>query len=50
MRLIKEYAERNLKNKPDDMIVVASLIDKVPNMGGLARTCLTIGAKSLVIP
>jgi len=32
------------------MIVVASLIEKVPNMGGLTRTCKTMGMKGLVIP
>ena len=34
----------------DDMIVVASLIDKIPNMGGLTRTCQAIGIKGLVVP
>ena len=37
-------------NPPSTLIVVASLIEKVPNMGGLARTCLTIGVSGLVIP
>ena len=32
-----------------DLIVVASLVDKVPNLAGLARTCEIFGAGSLVI-
>ena len=34
----------------NDFIVVASLIEKVPNMGGLTWTCLNLGMKALVIP
>ena len=32
------------------LIVIASLIDKVPNLGGLARTCEIFGADTLVVP
>lgn len=32
-----------------NMIVVASLIDRPPNLGGLARTCEIFGIKELVI-
>ncbi|KAK9827989.1 hypothetical protein WJX81_005702 [Elliptochloris bilobata] len=32
-----------------DLIVVASLIDKVPNLAGLARTCEVFGAAALVV-
>lgn len=32
-----------------DLIVVASLISKVPNLGGLARTAEVLGAGALVI-
>jgi len=31
------------------LIVVASLIDKVTNLGGLARTCQVFGASALVV-
>lgn len=31
------------------LIVIASLIDKVTNLGGLARTCQVLGASTLVI-
>lgn len=31
------------------LIVVASLIDKVTNLGGLARTCQVFGASTLVV-
>lgn len=31
------------------LIVVASLIDKVTNLGGLARTCQVFGASILVV-
>jgi tRNA G18 (ribose-2'-O)-methylase SpoU len=32
-----------------DLLVVASLIDKVPNLGGLARTAEVLGAGALVL-
>lgn len=36
--------------KKQNLIVCASLIDKVPNLGGLARTSEIFGVDSLVIP
>ena len=33
----------------NDVILVASLIDKVPNLAGLTRTCEIMNAKGLVI-
>ena len=33
-----------------DLIVVASLIDKLPNLGGLCRTCEILGVGQYVIP
>ena len=33
-----------------DIIVCASLIDKIPNLAGLARTCEIFGASKLVVP
>lgn len=32
-----------------ELIVVASLIDKSPNLGGLCRTCEVFGAKELIV-
>lgn len=32
------------------MVVVASLVDKVPNQAGLSRTCEVLGASRLVLP
>ncbi|KAH8310361.1 hypothetical protein KR044_000938 [Drosophila immigrans] len=32
-----------------DLIVVASLVDKLPNLGGLARTCEVLGARTLAL-
>lgn len=32
-----------------DLVVVASLIDKVPNLAGLARTAEVLGAGTLVL-
>ncbi|CAD7004917.1 unnamed protein product [Ceratitis capitata] len=31
------------------MFVVASLIDKIPNLGGIARTCEVLGIRNLVL-
>ena len=46
--------ERRLRNvagiKKQDLIVCASLIDKVPNLGGLARTAEIFAAEKLIIP
>jgi tRNA guanosine-2'-O-methyltransferase len=46
--------ERRLRNvagkKKQKLIVCASLIDKVPNLGGLARTAEIFAAEKLVIP
>jgi tRNA guanosine-2'-O-methyltransferase len=43
----------NKKNTEDrhrnDVIMVASLIDKVPNLAGLTRTCEIMNAKGLVV-
>lgn len=33
----------------NDLIVIASLIHRVPNLGGLARTCEVLGAKQFVL-
>ncbi|EDV94312.1 uncharacterized protein LOC6568114 [Drosophila grimshawi] len=37
------------KHREQEMIVVASLIDKLPNLGGLARTCEVLGVKTLIL-
>ncbi|KFH05215.1 RNA methyltransferase, TrmH family protein [Toxoplasma gondii VAND] len=43
-----ETLQRELRQR-GDLVVVASLIDKVPNLAGLARTCEVFDAKKLVI-
>lgn len=35
--------------RPPGLVVVASLVDKVPNLAGLARTCEVLGAEALAI-
>eukprot|EP00210_Caulerpa_lentillifera_P003267 g3118.t1 len=35
--------------KKQDIVIVASLVDKIPNLAGLARTCEVFQAKQLVI-
>ena len=35
--------------RPPGLIVVASLVDKLPNLAGLARTCEVLGAEALVV-
>jgi tRNA G18 (ribose-2'-O)-methylase SpoU len=39
-----------MERKRNEVIVVATLIDKVPNLAGLSRTCEIMNAKMLVIP
>ncbi|CAH0750491.1 unnamed protein product [Diatraea saccharalis] len=41
-------AERKKENK-SELIVVASLIDKLPNLGGMARTSEVFGVKTYVV-
>jgi len=33
-----------------DLIVVASLLDKIPNIAHLTRTCEIFGCRELIIP
>ncbi len=51
---IRSYHEQKLFNaagkKKQCLIVCASLIDKVPNLAGLARTCEIFSAQTLVLP
>jgi len=51
---IKSFQEQKLLNaagkKKQHLIVCASLIDKVPNLAGLARTCEIFSARTLVMP
>eukprot|EP00536_Pseudo-nitzschia_multiseries_P004900 jgi/Psemu1/189360/e_gw1.87.50.1 len=48
---LKEQRLSNAKGThKQELIVCASLVDKVPNLAGLARTCEIFAAQSLVIP
>lgn len=43
--------QRVLRRKNDfDIIMIASLIDRIPNLAGLSRTCEIFGATSLYLP
>jgi tRNA G18 (ribose-2'-O)-methylase SpoU len=37
------------KARPPGLIVLASLVEKIPNLAGLARTCEVMGAEALVV-
>lgn len=39
----------NLQKKRSELIVVASLISKAPNLGGLARTCEIFGVENFFV-
>ncbi|EDV19252.1 uncharacterized protein TRIADDRAFT_5097, partial [Trichoplax adhaerens] len=47
--LSKQLTLSNGKSREDGLIVVASLIDKAANLGGLCRTCEILGVSRLVI-
>ena len=51
---LEDMTERKLRNaagrRKQPLIVCASLIDKIPNLGGLARTSEIFAANRLVIP
>lgn len=38
------------KKSAFDMVIVASLVDRIPNLAGLSRTCEIFGATSLALP
>jgi hypothetical protein len=37
------------KTTTNDLIVIASLVDRVPNLGGLCRTCEVLGVRDFVL-
>ena len=51
---LEDIKERRLRNlvgrRKQDLIVCASLIEKIPNLGGLARTAEIFAADRLVVP
>ncbi|XP_017007479.2 uncharacterized protein [Drosophila takahashii] len=44
-----DFDDANKAPDNQELIVVASLIDKLPNLGGLARTCEVLGVKTLIL-
>lgn len=51
---LEDVREQRLRNvagrRKQNLIVCASLIDKIPNLGGLARTCEIFAAQRLIVP
>lgn len=46
---VNETLDTRPPERPPGLVVVASLVDKIPNLAGLARTCEVLGAEALVI-
>lgn len=46
---VSSSRKKNNANSSIDLIVIASLIDRLPNLGGLCRTCEVLGVKHLVL-
>ncbi|XP_020813225.1 uncharacterized protein LOC110188028 [Drosophila serrata] len=44
-----DFVDATIAPPDHELIVVASLIDKLPNLGGLARTCEVLGVKTLIL-
>ncbi|XP_016983988.1 uncharacterized protein LOC108048041 [Drosophila rhopaloa] len=44
-----DFVDASHTSDSNELIVVASLIDKLPNLGGLARTCEVLGVKTLIL-
>ena len=40
--------DTDTNRRPPGLVVIASLVDKIPNLAGLARTCEVLGAEALV--
>ena len=49
MRLEGRYCELNESRQKGDLILIASLIDKPTNLGGMCRTCEVFGVAALVV-
>ena len=50
MELEKDKLKRLFENrKRNEVIICASLIDKVPNLAGLTRTCEIMNAQALIV-
>ncbi|KAI7902965.1 uncharacterized protein BX663DRAFT_551827 [Cokeromyces recurvatus] len=49
MDMTKSLVKKNSRRR-NDLIVVASLIDRLPNLAGLCRTCEIFNASQLVVP
>lgn len=45
----KNLESTHVTETDDGLVVVASLIDKTPNLGGLSRTCEVFAVSSLVL-
>jgi len=45
----EEMKEKQKLRKRNDIILIATLIDKLPNLGGLCRSCEIFNASTLVI-
>jgi len=48
--LVKIEKPLKLRNEEPSMIVVATLLDKIPNFANLTRTCEVFGVTQLVVP
>ena len=44
-----QLRQRPIERRVGDLVVIASLIDRAPNLGGLCRTCEIFGASRLVL-
>lgn len=47
---LRRQQEQAFRRREFDVIVVASLVDRIPNLAGLSRTCEVFGATTLVLP
>ena len=45
----KDMESTHVPETDDGLTVVASLIDKIPNLGGLSRTCEVFAVSNLVL-
>jgi tRNA G18 (ribose-2'-O)-methylase SpoU len=48
--LLSVVPEWNEESRPAELIIVASLVEKLPNLANLTRTCEVFGISGLVIP
>lgn len=47
---MQNFGIKEVKRDDNELVVIATLIDNIPNFGHFTRTCEVMGATALIIP